>query len=153
MHRQREETQRCPKATFKRRPMLQLWGAQPSCQRMPAAASAKKVPFLPKHLPHGGQLSNQSTAVVTSFSGKIDHLDSRRRGGHEPRLLASRELRLDKGWGIIKSQSRTSYWGAALENNSGFETAEMNVASKTALMSIIYFIISDSNLYYYYYYL
>lgn len=71
--------------------MLQLWRAKSSCQRMPTATSAKKVPFLPKHLAHGGQLSNQSTAVVTRISGKINNLNRRRRG-HEPHPLTSREL-------------------------------------------------------------
>lgn len=43
--------------------MLQLWRSRTSRQRVPAAPSAQKVPFLSEHLPHGGRLSGQSAAA------------------------------------------------------------------------------------------
>ena len=46
--------------------MLQLWRARPPCQRMPVAPSAQKVSLLPECVPHGGQLSGQSTAAAAA---------------------------------------------------------------------------------------
>jgi len=95
--------------------MLQLWRAKSSCQRMPATTSAQKVPFLPKHRPHGGQLSNQSTAVVTRISGKIHNLNWRR-WRHEPHPLTSRDL-----WLVIReTRAPIKTCQAAFGTNSGF---------------------------------
>lgn len=113
--------------------MLQLWRAESSRQRMPAATSAKKVPFLPKHHPCGGQLSNQSTAVVTGISGEINSLHYRRRRGHEPHPLPSRQLWLVGGRlsGKHKHQSKSFNGKLLLELTQVFlfQTAGMNVAA------------------------
>ncbi len=65
--------------------MLQLWRARPSCQRVSAAPSAQKVPFLSEPFPHGGQLSAQSAAAaaaaaVSQLTGNSYLTEGRGRG-------------------------------------------------------------------------
>lgn len=78
--------------------MLQLRRPGPPRQRVQVTTPAQEVPFLPEHRPHGCQLPNQSTAVLTGFSGKTVPLE-RRRGGAQSLGTASRELWLNKKLG------------------------------------------------------
>lgn len=86
---------------------------------MPAAPSAQEVPFLPKHVSHGSQLSNQSTAGIAGISGN-PHLTVRRRNP-EPHSLTTWYLWLNAGrWNGIRVRDNTSTNHAALGPISGF---------------------------------
>lgn len=86
---------------------------------MPAAPSAQEVPFLPKHVSHGSQLSNQSTAGIAGISGN-PHLTGRRRNP-DPHSLTTWYLWLNAGWwNGITVRDNTSTNHAALGPISGF---------------------------------
>lgn len=97
--------------------MLQLRRTGPPCQRMPAAAAAQEVPFLPECFSHGRQLSKQSTAVLPRVSGNSDLAEGRGRGT-EPRPPAHRALRLnDSGMQLNANQKVFPHWNAAYRTN------------------------------------
>lgn len=75
--------------------MLQLRRPGPPRQRVQVTTPAQEVPFLPEHRPHGCQLSNQSTTVLTGFSGKTVLLE-RGWGGAQPLGTTSRDLWLNE---------------------------------------------------------
>lgn len=91
--------------------VLQLRRSGPPRQRMQIAASAQKVPLLPEHRSHGGQLSHQSAADLGRFSGKARPLQGQRRGeeraGFHPAAVASTGALLlgrgpmEVGWGFF----------------------------------------------------
>lgn len=94
--------------------MLQLRRPGPPRQRVQVTTPAQEVPFLPEHRPHGCQLPNQSTTVLTGFSGKTVPLE-RRRGGAQPLGTASRDLWLNEKLGNTDAGESEAYQTALME--------------------------------------
>lgn len=98
--------------------MLQLRRTRPPCQRVSAAPSAQKVPFLSECFPHGGQLSAQSTAAaaagafVSRLSGNSYLTEGGGRGA-KPCRPPLRQLRVNFSSGFIYwSRNMFVQWSA-----------------------------------------
>ena len=99
--------------------VLQLRRPGPPCQRVQTATAAQEVPFLPKRCPHGCQLPNQSTAVLTRFAGKTILFE--RRGRRACPLSSAPQDPVDQEGGSRKPGKHRS--------QSNCSTEEMDTSS------------------------